>query len=158
MESGDVYHYSNKEIRYSYIWGIRNWGNGLPLDKSNSECRYYSKSHNIGNKIKKYNRPFLFGHWKRCEAYLSRKWIVIQKVSNMKGSHYWCKGIDFNLVSIGNPDDKVHKCIFEKAIRMAEEDLKDKLTYSILLLLSIYIPQFKNTKEQLGFSLAAQYQ
>jgi hypothetical protein len=62
------------------------------------------------------------------------------------------------LVSIGNPDDKVHKCIFEKAIRMAEEDLKDKLTYSILLLLSIYIPQFKNTKEQLGFSLAAQYQ
>jgi FMN phosphatase YigB (HAD superfamily) len=64
------------------------------------------------------------------------------------------KGIDFNILSIGDPEDKPHIDFFEKAIKKAEEDLG----YSIDLGNSIMVGDsfggdLQTPKEQMGFGL-----
>lgn len=64
------------------------------------------------------------------------------------------KGIDFNLVSIGDPEDKPHLDFFEKAIKIAETDLGHKIDLSNAIMMGDSFPaDLQTPKEKLGFGL-----
>lgn len=69
------------------------------------------------------------------------------------------RGISFNLVSIGDPEDKPHKDFFEKAVRMAEEDMGKKIDLSNAIIIGdSFAADLQTPKEQMGFGLAVLYQ
>jgi len=64
------------------------------------------------------------------------------------------KGIDFNLVSIGDPEDKPHLDFFQKVIKIAEADLGHALDLSNAIMMGDSFPaDLQTPKEQLGFGL-----
>lgn len=64
------------------------------------------------------------------------------------------KGIDFNLVSIGDPEDKPHLDFFQKVIKIAEADLGHTLDLSNAIMMGDSFPaDLQTPKEQLGFGL-----
>lgn len=64
------------------------------------------------------------------------------------------KGIDFNLVSIGDPEDKPHLEFFQKAIKIAEADLGHSIDLSNAIMMGDSFPaDLQTPKEQLGFGL-----
>ena len=68
------------------------------------------------------------------------------------------RGINFNLVSIGDPEDKPHKDFFEKAVRVAEEDLGEKIDLSKAIIIGdSFAADLQTPKEQMGFGLSVLY-
>ncbi|MFH0979840.1 MAG: HAD family hydrolase [Candidatus Roizmanbacteria bacterium] len=64
------------------------------------------------------------------------------------------KGLFFNKVSIGDPEDKPHLDFFEKGIRIAEKDLGYKInTKNIIMFGDSYAGDLQTPKEKLGFGL-----
>ncbi len=64
------------------------------------------------------------------------------------------KGIAFNLVSIGDPEDKPHLDFFQKAVKIAEADLGHKIDFSNAIMMGDSFPaDLQTPKEQLGFGL-----
>lgn len=64
------------------------------------------------------------------------------------------KGLFFNKVSIGDPEDKPHLDFFEKGIRIAEKDLGYKInTKNIIMFGDSYAGDLQTPKEKLEFSL-----
>lgn len=69
------------------------------------------------------------------------------------------RGIDFNLVSIGDPEDKPHKDFFDKAVNMAEKDLGEKIDLSHAIMIGdSFAADLQTPKEQMGFGLVALFQ
>lgn len=69
------------------------------------------------------------------------------------------RGINFNLVSIGDPEDKPHKDFFEKAVRVAEEDLGENIDLSKAIIIGdSFAADLQTPKEQMGFGLSVLYQ
>ncbi len=69
------------------------------------------------------------------------------------------KGIDFNLVSIGDPEDKPDKDFFEKGIHMAERDLGHGLDVSQAIMIGdSFKGDLQTPKEQLGFGLVVLFE
>lgn len=69
------------------------------------------------------------------------------------------RGLDFNIVSIGDPEDKPHVDFFEKAIHAAEADFGQKidLTNSIIIGDS-FAADLQTPKEKLNFGLVVLFQ
>lgn len=66
------------------------------------------------------------------------------------------KGVDFNIVSIGDPEDKPHLDFFEKGIKKAEEDLGMKIDLSNSVMCGdSFAGDLQTPKEQLGFGIVA---
>lgn len=64
------------------------------------------------------------------------------------------KGVNFNVVSIGDPDDKPHRDFFDKGIRKAEEDLGKPLEpENSLMFGDSFSGDLQTPKEQMGFGL-----
>lgn len=69
------------------------------------------------------------------------------------------KGIDFNIVSIGDPEDKPHLDFFQKGIKAAEEDLRQKIKMSNAIIMGdSFAADLQTPKEQLDFGLVVHYQ
>jgi hypothetical protein len=69
------------------------------------------------------------------------------------------RGIDFNLVSIGDPEDKPHKDFFEKAVHVAEEDLGEKINLSNAIIIGdSFAADLQTPKEQMHFGLSVLYE
>ncbi len=69
------------------------------------------------------------------------------------------KGIDFNLVSIGDPEDKPHEDFFTKAIRMANSDLGKQIDVSRAIMIGdSFAADLQTPKEQLGFGLVVLFE
>lgn len=69
------------------------------------------------------------------------------------------RGINFNLVSIGDPEDKPHKDFFDKAIHMAEKDLGERINLSNAIMIGdSFAADLQTPKEQLGFGLVILFQ
>ncbi len=67
--------------------------------------------------------------------------------------------IDFNLVSIGDPEDKPHRDFFDKAIRLAEEDLGKRIDLSKAIMIGdSYTADLQTPKEQMGFGFVILFQ
>ena len=64
------------------------------------------------------------------------------------------KGLFFNMMIIGDPEDKPHRDFFEKGIRIAEKDLGHKInTKNIIMFGDSYAGDLQTPKEKLGFGL-----
>lgn len=64
------------------------------------------------------------------------------------------KGLNFNLISIGDPEDKPHRDFFNKALRMAREDLGRSFDHNNAIMLGdSFAGDLQTPKEQLGFGL-----
>lgn len=64
------------------------------------------------------------------------------------------KGLDFNVVSIGDPEDKPSEDFFLKGIRAAEEDLGEKIELSNAIIMGdSYAADLQTPKERMGFGL-----
>ncbi len=64
------------------------------------------------------------------------------------------KGIEFNLLSIGDPEDKPHRVFFEKGIAGAAKDLGAPLDLKNAIMVGDSFPSdLRTPKEQLGFGL-----
>lgn len=110
------------------------------------------------NEIKRHNRPFYL---------VTGSDVRLQKQANGQFNydpHYSesfkrervallrQRGIHFNLVSIGDPEDKPHKDFFDKAIHMAEKDLREKINLSNAIMIGdSFAADLQTPKEQLGF-------
>lgn len=64
------------------------------------------------------------------------------------------KGVDFNKVSIGDPEDKPHVDFFQKGVRKAEEDMGKPVDLSNSLMFGdSFAGDLQTPKEQMGFGL-----
>lgn len=64
------------------------------------------------------------------------------------------KGLNFNIVSIGDPEDKPHLDFFQKGIKLAEEDLGSSINTSHAIFMGdSFAADLQTPKEQLGFGL-----
>ncbi len=69
------------------------------------------------------------------------------------------KGIDFNIVSIGDPEDKPHQDFFDKGIKAAEADLGTSIDLSNAIIMGdSFGADLQTPKEKMGFGLAVLYQ
>ena len=69
------------------------------------------------------------------------------------------KGLEFNIVSIGDPEDKPHLDFFEKGIRAAEAHLGKTINLSKALMVGdSYRADLQVPKEKMGFGLVVLYQ
>ncbi len=69
------------------------------------------------------------------------------------------KGIDFNIVSIGDPEDKPHLDFFEKGIKAAEADLGTSIDLSQAIIMGdSFGADLQTPKEKMGFRLAVLFQ
>lgn len=69
------------------------------------------------------------------------------------------RGIDFNLVSIGDPEDKPHIDFFQKAIKVAEDDLGSKIDLGNAIIMGDSFPaDLQTPKEKMGFGLVVLFQ
>ncbi len=69
------------------------------------------------------------------------------------------RGLHFNLVSIGDPEDKPHRDFFEKAVRMAESDLGKKINLSNAIIFGdSFAADLQTPKDHMGFGLVVLYQ
>lgn len=69
------------------------------------------------------------------------------------------KGVDFRLVSIGDPEDKPHKDFFIKGIKLAEADLGEKIELNNAIMLGdSYGGDLETPKNDLGFGLAVLFE
>lgn len=69
------------------------------------------------------------------------------------------KGIHFNLVSIGDPEDKPHEDFFQKGIRAAETDLGSPIDLSNAIIMGdSYTADLQTPKEKMGFGLVLLFQ
>lgn len=69
------------------------------------------------------------------------------------------KGIDFNVVSIGDPEDKPHLDFFEKGIKAAEADLGKPIDLSHAIVMGdSYGADLQTPKEQMGFGAVILFQ
>ena len=65
------------------------------------------------------------------------------------------KGIIFDAISIGDPEDKPHLDFFQKAIRIAQQDYGSKLNLSNAIIVGdSYAGDLEVPKEKLGFGLS----
>ncbi len=65
------------------------------------------------------------------------------------------RGLYFNAVSIGDPEDKPHLDFFEKGIKTAEDDLNKKIeTKNAVMFGDSYKADLQVPREELGFGLA----
>lgn len=117
------------------------------------------------NEIKRHNRPFYL---------VTGSDVRLQKQENGQFNydpHYSesfkrervallrQRGIHFNLVSIGDPEDKPHKEFFDKAIHMAEKDLGGKINLSNAIMIGdSFAADLQTPKEQLGFGWVILFQ
>ncbi|HRZ34035.1 MAG TPA: HAD family hydrolase [Candidatus Moranbacteria bacterium] len=64
------------------------------------------------------------------------------------------KGIDFNILSIGDPEDKPHRDFFEKAIKKASEEYGSSIDLSNSIMVGdSFSGDLQTPKEQMGFGL-----
>lgn len=64
------------------------------------------------------------------------------------------KGIEFNLLSIGDPEDKPHRDFFEKGIARAAEDLGQSINLKNAVMIGdSFVSDLQTPKEQLGFGM-----
>lgn len=64
------------------------------------------------------------------------------------------KGINFNSLSIGDPEDKPHRDFFDKAVKKAEEDLGRSIDFHYSLMFGdSFAGDLQTPKEQMGFGL-----
>lgn len=68
------------------------------------------------------------------------------------------KGIDFNLVSIGDPEDKPHMDFFQKALKLAEEDLGKPVDLRYAIFLGDSFAADLVTPKEMGFGLVVLFQ
>jgi len=69
------------------------------------------------------------------------------------------RGIDFNVISIGDPEDKPCLDFFEKGIKAAEADLNMPINLSNAIMIGdSYGADLQTPKEKMGFGLAVLYQ
>lgn len=68
------------------------------------------------------------------------------------------KGIFFNAVSVGDPEDKPHRNFFEKALKKAKLDLDNEVNVkNIIIFGDSYAGDLQTPREQLGFGLVVLY-
>ncbi len=69
------------------------------------------------------------------------------------------KGVSFNALSIGDPEDKPHLDFFEKGIKIAEQDLGKAVdTKNAIMVGDSFGGDLQMPKEQLGFGLVVLFQ
>lgn len=69
------------------------------------------------------------------------------------------KGVNFNSVSIGDPEDKPHLDFFQKGIRIAEKDLGQNIDLSNAIMIGdSFTGDLQTPKERLGFGLVVLFQ
>ncbi len=69
------------------------------------------------------------------------------------------KGIDFDLVSIGDPEDKPSLDFFQKGIKLAQENLGHKIEFSKSIIMGdSFGADLQTPKEIMGFGLAILFQ
>ncbi len=69
------------------------------------------------------------------------------------------KGVDFNIVSIGDPEDKPHRDFFEKGIKKAEEDMGQKINLKNAIMYGdSFAGDLQTPKEVLGFGFVVLFQ
>jgi len=68
------------------------------------------------------------------------------------------KGLEFNTVSIGDPEDKPHLDFFQKGVKSAEENLDQPIDLSKAIMIGdSYAADMQVPKEQMGFGLVVLY-
>lgn len=69
------------------------------------------------------------------------------------------KGIVFNSLSIGDPEDKPHLDFFQKGIKIAKEDLGQSINMrNSIMIGDSFVGDLQTPKEQMGFGLVVLYQ
>lgn len=69
------------------------------------------------------------------------------------------KGINFNLVSVGDPEDKPHVDFFQKGIKLAEEDLRQKIDLTNAIMVGdAYVADLETPKNILNFGLVVLFE
>lgn len=69
------------------------------------------------------------------------------------------KGVNFNAVSIGDPEDKPHPDFFQKGIKIAEKDLGSSIDLMHAIMIGdSFAGDLQTPKEQLGFGLVVLFQ
>ncbi len=69
------------------------------------------------------------------------------------------KGIEYNLVSIGDPEDKPHADFFQKGIKMAEKELGHSIDLTNAIMIGdAFLADLQTPKEQLHFGLVILYE
>lgn len=119
----------------------------------------------LSREIKKHNRPFYLissSDARLCLKNNNQFEYIPQlsedfKMKRVELLHQ--KGIDFNAVSIGDPEDKPHLDFFEKSIKKAETDLGEKIDLSKSIIIGdSFTADLKTPKEKMGFGLVVLYQ
>jgi FMN phosphatase YigB (HAD superfamily) len=115
--------------------------------------------------IKRHNRPFYLvtGSDARLKQQENGKFAYDPKYSeDFKRERVALlrqRGINFNLVSIGDPEDKPHREFFDKAIDIAEEDLGEKIDLSNAIIIGdSFSADLQTPKEQLDFGWVVLFQ
>lgn len=69
------------------------------------------------------------------------------------------KGVTFNAVSIGDPEDKPHLDFFEKGIKIAEEDLDSSIDLMQAIMIGdSFAGDLQTPKEEMGFGLVVLFE
>ena len=69
------------------------------------------------------------------------------------------KGVNFNIVSIGDPEDKPHLDFFQKGLQMAEADLGKPVALSNAIMFGdSFGGDLQNPKEKMGFGMVVLHQ
>lgn len=69
------------------------------------------------------------------------------------------KGVDFDAVSIGDPEDKPHLDFFQKGLKIAEKNWGRKIdTGNAIMIGDSFVGDLQTPKEQLGFGLVVLFQ
>jgi len=120
----------------------------------------YTDAVNLINEIKAHNRPvyLLTSSDARLKMQPDGKFIYDPAYSEaLKRERIEMlreKGIDFNVLSIGDPEDKPHKDFFEKAIKKASEDYGTPINLSNSIMVGdSFSGDLQTPKEQMGFGL-----
>jgi len=115
---------------------------------------------NLFKKIKSHNRPIYFVTGSDARLKMNSQELFdydpkyseqfkAKRINALKN-----KGLFFNALSIGDPEDKPHLDFFEKAVTIAEKDLGHKLDYKNSIMFGdSYVADLQIPREKMNFGL-----